>query len=383
MDKKTDIFLTGEISNDANQKVVFILDNYKLILKNTDSLASEIELVPDSNGYIFGIVHGSSKYKAIAIFINKTTKVKSAKSFTVLNFILLKTIPSFDENRKIIFPEFQGIKFVNGSVLSVNPCSSLREDAEKADEIKKLEKDNPHHYFVYKFIPHKREFTYESENEQVVWQFSSTIHQNVSDEGWCSLDNNESTLTIQFSSNQGLGSFYNYYGYVTTFLSYMTFRVAAPFEKVSLLYMEPKYGLKEYAECYINGNWSFWGTDQVIQQRNGVSQSRKPINSLNVSELSDESLNLILQSIIRPNNKIVGLPISIIPQDDLDAKRITPEKIKTICSMIEIEADAGKIGVTIGTELNTLINEVKDVIKSYQSNPNTKIDKKTYENIIR
>lgn len=381
MKNNTEKILTGNIKNKKNQQISFVIKEFQITFINTDIRISEVELTPNQNGYIMGHILNSDKYKAIAIYVNKPITVKPSKDITLLHYILLKTLPPIGDDGQILFPGFQGITFVNGSIMSVNPCCSLREDTEKTDELNKHQEDKPNHYFVYRFVPNDKHFSLTTNNTCVEWHFSSTIKQHASYEQGCSIENNESTLTLQFSEKQELITFYNYYGYVTTFLSYLTFRVAAPYEKILLLYKDSKYGLRDFAECYINNNWSFWSNEYTLQQKTTISHVRKPHLSLTIHELSDESFSLIMHSIIKDNNAI-GLPIAIIPQNDFDALQVTPNKIKTICSMIEIEVDAQKIGLKKNAEFNKLIKEVKDIIKSYKENDDTTISTKTYDKLF-
>lgn len=380
MKNNTKNILTGIIENKKNQQISFVINDFQITFINTDIRISEVELTPNSDGYIMGYIHNSDKYKAIAIYVNKSITAKPSKNITLLHYILLKTLPPISDDGHIFFPGFQGITFINGSIMSVNPCSSLREDIEKTDELNMRQEDIPNHYFVYRFVPNDKHFSLITNSTCVEWHFSSTIKQHASYDQGCSLENNESTLTLQFSKKQDLKTFYDYYGYVSAFLSYLTFRVAAPYEKILLLYKDSKYGFRDFAECYINNDWSFWSNEYTLQQRSVISHVRKSHFSLTIHELSDESFSMIMHSIIK-DNTATGLPIAIIPQNDFDALQVTPDKIKTICSMIEIEADAQKIGIKKNDEFEKMVNEVKNLIKSYKENDDTTISKKTYDKI--
>lgn len=175
------------------------------------------------------------------------------------------------DNGAFEFPGFDGIRFANGSVMSVNPCWSLHEDGEKEDELNKQEKkdgkssadtNEMYHYIVHRVYPNVKSFSTVYKGKTVEWVFGSNIKSSKSLDRGSYIKNDVAILDVRFDTKQELKTFYDFFGYVNSLLAFLTFRSGAVFEKVSLLYKNSKYGYHEFADCYINTEIDYYSENK-------------------------------------------------------------------------------------------------------------------------
>lgn len=233
---------------------------------------------------------------------------------------------------------------------------------------------------MYREIDDSVHFRIEKEEETVKWIFGSIINQSMSFDEGDSLNNNKSVLRIEFNKEQSLKTFYDYYGYVTTMLSFLVFRKDVFFDKICLLGNDPRHGFVEIAECHVRQADS----GISIQDRMGqnLTSVRSSMNVIPIKCLSHEVFKNIVGCIVRENSKYIDLPINIIPENNEDVNIVTIDKIRNICSAIEVELDNLKIKINKGSELEELINSVKKMIKGYRDDSSHTIPLKTYDNIF-
>lgn len=425
---KSNKILTGIIMNASKQKVTFIAEGFRITFVNTDVSLANVELKPDSTGYIWGKISNAHEAKIIAIFVRKPITIWSAHILNVWNYIVMNILPPIKDDGTFEFPGFQGIRFINGSVMSVNPPWALHEDREKENELNEnlsdavtdqytdaceksgdkdalsnvkdtndasckaehsVSKDDTDSaiksaftYIVYRQYANAKKFTINQDKCSIEWIFGSEIRNKYSLDKGVSLENTRSVLDIYFNEGQELQTFYDYYGYVTELLKFLTFREMAPFEEISLLYKHPTYGFNKFADCYVNTDINIFATNSETRQKEAEKQIRCSMNSISVYLLSDDTFSNIIQSIIGTDKKSVNLPIAIIPKDDRDAGIITPEKIKSICSALEVEMNAAGIKLNKGDELEGLIKQIKNVIKEHRGSEDNGLPEKTYDNIF-
>lgn len=425
---KSNKVLTGIITNASRQKVAFVAEGFRFTFVNANASLADIGLNPDPAGYIWGRILDADGAKIIAIFVRKSITVRSACIFNVWNYIVMNIEPSIRDDGTFEFPGFRGIRFINGSVMSVNPPWALHKDREKEDELNGKNSDavidqytdvsaqsedkeslnnvrdadgansasehsvskddndsaieSPFTYIVYREYFNAKKFTMNQDGCGIEWIFGSEIRNSTSLDKGTSLENKRSILDIRFTESQGLQTFYDYYGYVTTFLEFLTFRGAAPFEEIYLLYEHPKYGFDKFADCYVNTSTDIFANDSELGRMEAEKQIRSSMNSLSVHLLTDDAFGNIIHSIIGTDKKSVDLPMVIIPKDNRDAGIITPEKIKGICSALEVEMDAAGIKLNKGDELEKLIKDIKNVIKGHRGSEDNGLPPKTYDNIF-
>jgi hypothetical protein len=214
-------------------------------------------------------------------------------------------------------------------------------------------------------------FRLEDNGENVSWDFGSIVHRQLSIDKGNLLDNSDSYLQICFENNHKLSTFYNYYGYVCAVTSFLTFRAELSFDEIILMADGSKRGMTETAKCYIK-------TEKAIS-------TRSMMNVLPINLLTDDMFsNLVYSEMCTElNKKVIRLPISIIPQNDSDVFLISTDRIRNICSCLEVEMDAAGVKISKNEELTHLISEVKNLVKSHREGKigAEPLPKKTYDTI--
>lgn len=401
-----DFPLTGFI----NKEVAFFANGFQFIFTRIDeeeqkALEPEslqlpvgvdgkfgITITPDESGYIYGITHSG---RMIAIYVRKPFKVNPVKRINTWNYILYKG----PEKR-----QFKAIRFIDGAIKSVKTCHALKKCFRKE---KKLSK-NGKNYIVYKVLDDTKAFTYDikkadnsesadsTTDDTVSWTFASTVNQEFSIDNGDKLRNDSSHLTIGFETSQDLSTLYEYFGYVTTLLSFLTFRRIVPFDRIELLDSVYEGIYTTVAECFVSLDALFRGSfktkvEDEPNRSNHNSLCRSNLNVISVHLLDDDVFHNLLSSIIQPDKPkeaaskrkkgkavCVGLPIGVIPRDNDDVGKITSVLIREMCSALEVELDAAGVIASRSTEWDKLINDVKAVIKKHR-NGDRPLEAKAYD----
>ena len=328
-----DTTITGYFRTDRGN-ITFYAENFNFTFMNAD-MKEEIVIESDENGYIWGKTYEG---KAIAIYTTKDIKIKSTCSIKTTNYIISKYIGMLRENML----SFNGIRFVNGAVRTIHPCNALHEDYEKS-------KDG---ILAYRVTNDRKSYLINAGNETISWIFGSEINQRMSIEEGNSLSNGNALLDILFDNQQGYKTFYDWYGYVCDFCSFLTFRNNIFFEKIFLL-RETPYNVNEaFAECYVKSE--------------GEVSLRKFINIIPISCIDDNMFNEIIMNILKQDKNHMGLPIFITPKDDRDAKIMDVGKIRNICSALEMELDLGGVRLKSASNMKVLIETVKKDVKEHR-----------------
>ena len=142
------------------------------------------------------------------------------------------------------------------------------------------------------------------------------------------------------------------------------------FESIKLLTRHPEFGFSSFAECHV--------------KYEEPASVRDMVRVISVKLFTDEMFKKLVVSSKAKSKDCVGLPTGIIPKDDEDAVLMTVNKIRNICSALEIEINATGVKSVKNAELESLINDIKDVIKAHrkQSDEEHKLPDKTYDNIF-
>lgn len=397
-----DVSITGYIQQ-SGEKITFICDNYKFtFVRNTTSLSvTKIDIHADSYGYIWGITNTGRK---IAIYVKNDIEIYNTNSVYTWNYIIANSTlenPSRFSAGSIPSDEMcpfmlRGIRFLNGPIKSVFPCDSLKEDIELEMEVKKLLSDdsilcmdNPkkdsqknESILIYRARDISRDIDIYDGEEKVKWCFANSVYKKNSLDDGVELNNYNSYLSILFQKDKAIDKFYDYYGYVTAVMSFLTFRGNVSFDKVELLGEYSTGRVIPFAECYIRVE--------------GAVSKKRVMESISVSLLSDESFRILIESEMKDaeekNTKKKGmaattrlpyLPLAILPKNDDEVGKISANKIRDICSCLEAEIEAASIKVS-DDELGFLIGTIKSVIRKHRKGGfgKTILPQKTYDNIF-
>lgn len=328
-----DMTVTGIIKTDKGN-VTFYGENFKFTFMNADT-KEEIVLDADENGYIGGRTY---KGKMIAIYAKKSIRIKETRVLNTWNYIISR----FAGISKESIISFKGIRFKNGVIRTIYPCNALHEDYEKSKE----------GILAYRVDNDRKSYSINVRNETISWNFGSEINQIMSIEEGNSLSNGNAILDILFDNQQGYKTFYDWYGYVCDFCSFLTFRNNIFFEKIFLLREAPYNVNEEFAECY-------------VKSESEVSL-RKFVNIIPISYINDNTFNDIIMNILKQDKKHKGLPIFITPKDDRDANIMDVGKIRNICSALEMELDLGGGRLESSPNMKVLIETVKKDVKEHR-----------------
>ena len=328
-----DTVVTGVIKTDKGN-VTFYGENFKFTFMNTDT-KEKIVIDADENGYIWGKTYEG---KIIAIYAKKSIKIKKTRVLNTWNYIISR----FAGVHKESIISFKGIRFKNGVIRTIHPCNALHEDYEKS-------KDG---ILAYRVDNDRKSYSINVGNETVSWNFGSEVNQRMSIEEGNSLSNGNALLDILFDDQQGYKTFYDWYGYVCDFCSFLTFRNNIFFEKIFLLRETPYNVHEAFAECYVKSE--------------GEVSVRKFVNIIPVSYIDDNVFNEIIKNILKQDKKHKGLPIFITPKDDKDAKIMDVCKIRNICSALEMELDLDGVRLESNYNMMKLIEKVKKDVKEHR-----------------
>lgn len=344
----TNAVVTGIIKTDKGN-VSFYGEDFKFTFMNSDT-NEEIVIDADENGYIWGKTYEG---KVIAIYTNQSIIIKDTKVLYTWNYIISR----YSNVSKESTNSFKGIRFKNGVIRTIYPCNALHEDLEKS-------KDG---ILAYRVVNDRKSYSFNAGDETIDWIFGSEINQRMSLEEGNSLSNGNAFLDILFDNPKDYKTFYNWYGYVCDFCSFLTFRNNINFEKIILLRQTPNNRNEEFAECYVKSE--------------GDVSLRKFINIIPVSYIENSMFNEMIMNILKQDKKHKGLPIFITPKNDKDAKIMDVGKIRNICSALEMELDLGGVRLKSESNMKVLIETIKKDVKEH-SNGKDPLTSKEYDYIF-
>ena len=387
--------LTGKIRQNKHV-IIFTSDGFTFTFvrvddyKDTDGNYLHFTLKPDEAGYIWGV---TSDQSVIAIYIKENRDIYHSLVTNTWNYIVFNHEPYEKTNGNnddrflsddvpLIHKDsdelsglfgFTGIEFLNGFVRSVNPCNALHEDFDLEKRFGEYEKtggESEHEILVYKVYNDNKKFSVNVGDDSSDWQFGSVVSQRNDINKGEALSNDISSLIIEFTSGQTLKKFYDYYGYVSDIMAFLTYRSEVYFESIKLLSKHPQFGLLSIAECYVK-----YGKSESI---------RDIVRVISVKSFTDDMFERLVTSSMVKSKECAGLPISIIPKDDDDAILMTTDKIRNICSALEAEINATGVKCVKNTELENLVEKVKALINTHknQSDEDLRLPEKTYNNIF-
>ena len=343
--------ITGIIETESGN-IIFSAENFKFTFMNPDFSNKCVAVKVDESGYIYGRTFDE---KVIAIYSRENIEINGTRILNTWNYIVSKQYMP-----KQSMQSFDGIGFKNGAIKTIYPCNGLHKDIEKSSGnilTYRIEKDCKEYRLIHK-------------EKSVIWQFTSIVNQRMSLEEGDSVSNSDAILNVIFDEEQKFSTFFNYYGYVCDLASFLTFRHNVSFEKVYLFHdikISDGYYHEEFAECY-------------VKRPDRVSQ-RKVVNIIPIRCVNDNVFENIFQNIIKVDEKHKGLPISIAPQDDADARMVNVEKIRNICSALEMELDLEGVRLSANDEMKKLTNLVKEIVKEHRKG-NSPLSDKMYDYIF-
>lgn len=344
-----DKILTGVIQT-KNGNVVFHGQGYQFTFVNPEMSGKKLLMEVDENGYIWGRTYD---HKVIAIYARQDIEVTEAKVLNTWTYVISR----YGYVSRDTINIFDGIRFKNGVIRTIYPCNALHEDYEKSEG----------NTLVYNISNDIKRFEFNKEDETICWKFGSEINQKVSIKEGSTLSNCNAILDILFDEQQGYKTFYDYYGYICDFCSFITFRSRVGFEKIFLLRKRDDNINEAVAECYVK-------TESKIEERDFV-------HIIPVASISQSVFDNIFKNILKTDKKHKGLPAFIAPKDNEDARIMEVGKIRNICSALEMELDLEGVRLKPDENMRTLISAVKLLVKEHRDGE-TPLSPKSYEYIF-
>lgn len=375
----------GMIKQDGHQ-ILFTSDGFKFCFYqlergtlSTDDMRlynkTLVKLIPNDDGYVFGI---TSDRKGIAIYIKNEIIIYDSREVNTWNYIITKGVLDVEIIDETAL-QFNSIRFTNGSLRSVVPCAALKEDN---DSEKLLEINDAGVPLVYRMKNDSVTFATYCDDEKELWTFGSSVNKNYSVYSGYQLSNSLAVARIDFDENHTLGTFYDYYGYISTLVSFLMFRKNICFETIELLRGQPDHDLVTVAECYVKTNVDIKKMKLFnVPEREGGSL-RNFVEVLSVPMLSEDSFRTIMECIVMKDAKHVDVPTLIIPIDESDAFLFSADKIRSMCTALEVEMDASHICAEPEDNLLTLVDIVKEQVKEHRNGKDRLLDK-TYDIIFQ
>lgn len=336
------------IINVGEEKVVFFAIDFCITLMKVTDFENEIVIKPDENGYIWGETYDD---RFIAIQYENDITLRKSIIINTWSYIISDKFLFKD-----VIKHFVGIQFCNGVISSIYPCGAIKEDY-------CLSKNGK---IVYNYIDDSRKFNVLLNGLETKWAFGSIVRQKESLSKGFSLNNSESVLRITFDEPQSVLLVNALYSIIEKMCKFLVFRNNISFDNIFLLYEYKDQIYKSFAEVYIDYP-ELYHVREVTQV-------------IPISALDDEVLkNTIMAIADEGNNK--GLPLSILPENDQNVFAFDIQRIKNICSALEMELQMSGVAIEIDSELKELINDVKMVVKEYRHHT-VNISDKTFNYIF-
>ena len=344
MDSKelvTGIIVQGE------DKIAFTKEGFRFVFVVVKGTYDAVELKSDDAGYVWGITRDKIP---IAIYIKNSRVISHTLIIESWNYIVFRE-PINEKDQMRQGWAYEGIRFVGGGLNSVFPCGILNRDFNVEQKLEKMS-ENKNSYIVYRLLSNRHEYN---------------ISEEFSVNKGTTLSNDASVLDILFEDTSSLKAFYDYYGYVTAILGFLTFRKEVSFDSVFLAKRYEGEIYYDIADCYVRT------TDN--------SEIRDVVKAIPIKSFSKESFSKLVYNVMNDEGK-VKIPVSILPSNDAAFWTISIDKVRNICSCLEQELSAAHISVSKEDAIQNLKNEVSDLIKMRRDEDDSLILKKTYDSIL-
>ena len=332
--------ILGYIESD-DKKYDFVFDNYQLVFVGYDYnnflFGDEEKIEPDVNGFVHGYAFNKER---ISIYVGKEPLEIRKKINTWLY------IDDVSNTGGDSFDSYNAIEFIGGSINGLWKNYGLVLEDDNRIEIK-------YNRVVYPI---------NIENENCEIHEFSTVRKSFKDHKK-SISDNDPTLKIVFSNSKNLGDFEKQYTIIEHLVSFLTFRRNAGFDEVVLGRQLEDDFFQPLGKCYINLR------HEII--------TRNTHRCITLDMLDGERTRNLFDII----QEKAGLPIECIPKNRDDFGWIDKDKVRDICTALEIEIDKQEICGTTYAQINELMAAVKEIVKKYRKT-HQEISQRTYESIF-
>ena len=326
-------------------KITVYGNEYSFIFAKSGNHSVSTQIKPDEAGFVWARKPDGS---SIGIHAGQIIDVKDVRRLNTWCYIDFKCC--VEDSTSCCA---DGMSLVNGSLKSIFSCHAIEPDF-----------DSPFNGgIIYKYNNDSIEYNTDI-GEKVRWIIGSRVVERTSVMEGNALENKDVIMNLEFENKVDICKLQDYYRIAEQLLSFLTFQREIAFEKIEIL-KHNGYGLNTIGEVHI--------------KKNDV-QIRDFMEVINIGYLDEVIFSNMVKVLAKNDLKIKGLPLEILPNDKTDKLRISVGRIRAICSALEMELDARKVGGEKSEELEKLVKEVKEIIKSHRTNLHTLSDK-TYDSI--
>lgn len=329
--------------------IAFSLNQFVFCFFKTSKLDEQSVISVDKNGYIWGKTYEGRR---IGIYSENDIIINKVKILHTWNYILEKSGFRNSEMEKI-----RGIQFCNGSIKSIFKCQALDMNFDESENGK----------IVFDYRNDSVVYNVDIEDIKTEWIFRSSVEQRMSLMDGNSLKNSEPLLEIHFDVPQKLDALKKYYEITTKMNQFLIFRNEVAYDRISLLQCDSDNMYQAFADVYVDFN-----NDIKI---------RSIVDVISIFDVKNDVFSNLIKSLSNNKKKNKGVPLFIQPKNSKDSLEFGIDRIKNICSALEMELDMSGVSIACNESLNKLVCEVKKLVKSYQET-DLDISNKTYDTIF-
>ena len=334
--------ITGLMDVEGNNILFTVPKNgFRFCFVNDSVLPLEDQHKPFSfenrDGYIYGRTHDNRR---LAIYVDdENLNVYSTQNVNVGAYIL--------SERGVEFDSFKSISFVGGTLNRVFHPERLSWQHPSEVTIK-----DDHQSFTIKL-----------QDSIITVDLESSVSLENTHEG-VFVRNSDVSLTLSFASPQPLREIFRHYYVLKRVLAFMCFRKNVGFERIKLI---------EDTESYTE-----LGSVYICDERNLTNKDWQ--KNIGVRDLED-SFPKLIELFYDDNPKSKQPIIDFLPDNDSDYGVITRNRIKEICTSIELECKLDKmLKCKERRELEGIIEIVLRDLRDYKSE-NPLFDDSSYNSL--
>ena len=335
-------FLTGIIESEEGP-LTFVVDDFRFRFMDT-SLDYNVRTLKPKDGFLFGKTHENNK---IAIRLTFDIPVQNVANLKTDNYII-----SDGNYHTCSFEEIDSISFIGGTLNTLFWNEALQEDFsenKEPDTIKYYIKDD------------SIKFSYVVDDIK----FDVTICSNITN-GWgiegSYLKNTDVSLKLSFSKKIALKNVFYHIEKVKEIISILTYRRNIGFDIIKV------------------SNSAKANSSATIYLKNNNELTKKHYSkNIMFADIKD-ALPSFFETIYKSNDSKPLYDFGFIPFSDKEARYITVPMIRSITPAVECEYSFMSFPKFQNDRLESLIKDVKAVIKAHRKSDQA-LEDKTYNNI--
>lgn len=339
-------YRSGVITVD-NHNYVFHANGYRFTFMDSDADSRNDNTIPASeDGFIYGRLHDGHD---IGIYVGQTKDFSIYRSRPLITGAYC-VFNNFIEDADTT--GIWGIEFCGGTLNTLLDRSS---NSWNFTEDGKITIDNLD-------ISH----TYQINHDDEQWLMVIGAHSKCSSgiKG-ISITDSGVYLRIVFPSKKTVGDFLRVHAVIKEMLSFMAFRKNVGFDEIYFLRAKDEYSFNQHcAQAYIRNDEPF--------------TSKSWYKSISFDDLG-EHVSSLMELMLQHTDNESSYMLGFLPQNDNDVMRMSPMRLREVCSALECELNFVKdLKGDEEQNLCDLIKQIKKIIKDHRKGP-SRLSDKTYD----